>query len=581
MLRILLHKEWRDQRLLAISALVVCVLFMVLGRLLGGTGFNAELRAEILPMLLAVFAILLATESIARDASSGVESTLARLPAARRVVWLSKAGLVALMTTGGGLLLVAIEWILRACEQRAAPTVSALAPQYLVFIAAIAAACFASACTLRRSLPAAFLGVLLVAIVPLVAWILLPFHRTEWIDVVLCAWTPTGLAAVGIAAFLLGSLFAFGTRHQDHFGLRRAARCALGGSLVLVPVFAGTPRSAAWAFDILPFSPTAKFFQVCPRPDGKFVALEVGQEWDPRFDWAPWDRPKEGMETRHRIEVWILDVRAGTVREIDRRFRMLLHSNAPVWDERGRLVALSTPAPFGMGSFALEHIDPERAEILGSRAVDLGDVLGTWYRRGYDGAITAKASGATCKVSQKDALLKPSATPGIVFSAESGCLVRRDVESGATTTLCVLREPCEHRMLLESPDRRWFILLEFQGKGPTMQRLLDACDGRLVKEFEPGNDWMGWSTIPGRICMVCDRGCEWSVLGEDGSRTPMPARGFDWEGLGLERPAAADLHGLGGIQELGLDRMLFVLGQRIGCMTLDGTERRVLYEAKR
>jgi len=418
----------------------------------------------------------------------------------------------------------------------------------------------------------------------------------------LCAWTPTGLAAVGIAAFLLGSLFAFGTRHQDRFGLRRAARCALGGSLVLVPVFAGTARSAAWAFDIHPFSPTAKFFQVCPRPDGKFVALEVEQDWDPRFDWAPWDRPKqgtetrhrqewdlrfdwarwdrpkEGTETRHRFEVWILDVRAGTVREIDQRFRMLLHSNAPVWDERGRLVALSTPAAFGMGSFALEHIDPERAEILDSLAVDLGDVLGTWYSRG-DGAITARASGATCKVSQKDALLKPSATPGIVFSAENGCLVRRDIESGATTTLCVLREPCEHRMLLESPDRRWFILLEFQGKGPTTQRLFDACDGRLVKEFEPDSGWAGWSTIPGRICMVCDRGCEWSVLGEDDSRTPMPARGFDWKDLGLERPLAADLHGLG-IQELGLDRMLFVGGQRIGCMKNDGSERQVLYEAR-
>lgn len=577
-LRALLHKEWRDQRLLAIGALVVCALFQGLGRLLGGTGFSAELRAQILPVLLALFTILLATESIARDAGSGVETILARLPARRALVWLSKASLVALMTTGGGLLLVAMEWILRSCEHRAAPAVSPLAPQYPVFIAVISAACFASACTLRRSLPAAFLGVLLVAVVPLVVWII-PIHLADWFDVVLCAWTPTGLAAAGIPAFLLGSLFAFGTRHEDRFGMRRAARCALGTGLVLVPVFAGTARSAAWAFDIVPFSRTAHFFQVCPRPDGQFVALEVGQEWDPRHDWATWDRPKKGMETRHRLEVWILDVRTGAVREIDQRFRMLLHVNGPIWDERGRLVALSSSAAFGTRSFALEHIDPERAEVLDSREVDLGDVLGMWYWRG-DGTITAKASGAAWKSSKKDALLTPSAAPGIVFSAENGCLVRRDLETGETTTLCVLREPCDHRMLLESPDRRWCMLLETQWKGPTVQRLLDACDGRLVKEFKPGSGWAGWSTVPGRICMLCEQGCEWSMLGEDGSLTPMPARGFDWEDLGLERPAASDLHGLG-IQELGLDRLLFVLGQELGCMKLDGSERRVLYAAQR
>lgn len=577
-LRVLLNKEWRDQRLLALGALVVCVLFQVLGRLLGGTGFSAELRAEILPVLLVLFAILLATESITRDVGSGVESTLARLPGSRLVVWLSKLALVALVTACGGLLLVSVEWILRACEHRTAPIVSPLAPQYLVFIAVIAAACFACACTLRRSLPAAFLGVLLVASVPLVVW-LVPIHLADWFDVVLCAWTPTGLAAVGIAAFLLGSLFAFGTRREDRFGLRRAARCALGTGLVLVPVFAGTARSAAWAFDIVPFSRTAHFFQVHPRPDGRFVALEVEQEWDPRFDWASWDWPKKGMETRHRLEVWILDVRSGTVREIDQRFRMLLHANGPIWDERGRLVALSSSAAFGSGSFALEHIDPERAEILNSREVDLGDVLDTWYRRGA-GVITVKSSGSAWKASKQDALLTPSATPGIVFSAENGSLVRRDIGTGATTTLCVLREPCEHRMLLESPNRRWFMLLETQGRGSAFQRLFDACDGRLVLEFGPGTGWAGWSTIPGRICTVCENGCEWSMLGEDGSRTPIPARGFDGEDLGLERPAVDELHGLG-IQELGPERMLFVLGQDIGCTNLDGSERRMLYAAQR
>jgi len=108
-----------------------------------------------------------------------------------------------------------------------------------------------------------------------------------------------------------------------------------------------------------------------------------------------------------------------------------------------------------------------------------------------------------------------------------------------------------------SPDGR---LLYIQS-APDDRRLIDACDGHLVRRFDMQTGWCGWSGIPGRLCIVWHLGDVFSALNEDGSETPLP--GFE-----------------SGCHEFGPDRLLRYDEQHIECMKLDGSEREVLYQAR-
>jgi len=556
-LRVLLYKEWRDQRVLIFVSLGLCLLVLVLGKVLGGKRFSPEVRSQVLTVCLGLYAMLLATETIAREAQNGVERTLARIPVSRTVAWVAKASFVALASTGGYVLLTLAELILRATEPRRALPPHVILPEVLILIAAVTAACFIAVCVLRRSLPSAFLGLMLVASVPALAYFLPPLRITEWIDVVLCSWTPQGFAGVGIAACLLGSLLAFRVRRIDRFGLRRAAAGAIGLGIVLVPVFAGTARSSAWALDITPFSRTAKITFAIPSPDGRFIAIQAEQDWDPSSDWGIKHESKPGFAGRWRREVWILDRSTGALSQIDERYRFM--NSAPAWDEHGLLTTISTAGAFGGRDCAVERIDPRSGKVVSAHEEDISEAVLPWWRKESVGKdIVLRWPAKNLEVHAKENWsLRASSEVGVVFHEQDGFLVRHELDPDCVTRLAAVGEPHELRLLQMSPNAKYLYQYEMRGE----KRVIDTCTGRILQEFDGWTGFMGWSDVPGRICLVWHAGDTFSALNEDGSETPLP--GFEL-----------------GCRELGPDHILRYQAQRIECMQLDGSEREVLYEAR-
>ncbi len=556
-LRTLLYKEWRDQRALIFISLALCVLVFVLGKVLGGKRFSPEVRSQVLTVCLGLFAMLMATETIAREAQNGVGRTLARLPVSRTVAWVAKASFVALASTGVYVLLTLAELILRTTEPRRALPPHVILPEVLILIAAVTAACFVAVCVLRRSLPAAFLGLMLVASVPALAYFLPPLHITEWVDVVLCSWTPQGFAGVGIAACLLGSLLAFRVRRIDRFGVRRAAAGAIGLGIVLVPVFAGTARSSAWALDITPYSRTAKITFAIPSPDGRFIAIQAEQDWDPSSNWLRGPEPKPGFASRWRREVWILDRSTGALNQIDERYRFFKNGE-PAWDEHGLLSTISTAGAFGGRDSAVERIDPRSGRVVSARDEDISKAVLPWWRNesaGKDFVLRWPAKNLEVRA-RENMLLRATSEPGVVFHDQDGFLVRHQLDSDCVTRLVALQGPSEQRFLILSEDGRLLYLTQGLEKW-----ILDACDGRIIREFDHDSGWCGWSAIPGRVCIVWHSGDTFTALNEDGTETPLP--GFE-----------------SGNREVGPDHILRCEPQRLECMKLDGSEREVLYEAR-
>lgn len=304
-LKALIHKEWRDQRALILGAFVACCAFLLLARLLSGARFDWVLRSRlVLPACLGLFAVILAIEVVTRDVQSGGESLLLRLPVRRGMVWLAKTLFVTLASVGFFVALAAVEIAVRACEHRARFDLDELVqPLAWLLIAAAAASCSAAACVLRRSLPAAFVGIAWIASVPLIAWALPDGRARAWLDVLLCSWTPATLSVLLCGAFLLGSFFAHRVRRSDVLGLRRASAVALGAALVLVPAVASTAPSALKACDIVPFGSRVEIAWVAPSPDGRYLALQVQQTWRPRDNWIVLSGSRTGHGVRVRSEL--------------------------------------------------------------------------------------------------------------------------------------------------------------------------------------------------------------------------------------------------------------------------------------
>ena len=563
-LRVLLYKEWRDQRALVVGALLLCVLLVVIAKLVIGPRFNAELRTQsVLPACLGLLAIALATDSIARDACNGVGRTLDLIPARRTLAWISKCLFVALASLGGLVVLALLEMSLRRIEHR--PALDGLLAMYQpigwLLIAATAAACFASACVVRRSLPAALLGIVLVFAVPLLAYALPVGRATEWIDLILGSSTPTAFFALVGCAFVIGSLLAFRTRGIEAFGLRRAARAAAGVGLVLVPVVAGSARKSAWAFDIVPFSKPVEIRSVIPSPDGRFIALQVSQAWTPRSNWLALTGSRTSSGCRVRFETWILDRTTGALKEIDDRFRACPMDRP--WDADGHLVTVSVSGAFGDGEYSAERIDPLSGTVLSSHPETEQDSVfyrkarGDWCKQDVQGTelvLSWKEKGIELRLA-RDMFVFAAPQPGVVFHEQDGFLVRHELEPDSTTRLVELRHG-ENTWLRLSPDGRYLQL--FSAREPL---LLDAHDGRVLQRFDRRTGLAEWSQVHGRICLCRRDRDEWFALQEDGSRTTLPVHS--------DR-----------CQELDPEHLLAIDGQRVECVKLDGSERVTLYEAR-
>lgn len=567
-LQTLLYKEWRDQRALLGGMYALCVLLVVAARLVAGQQFNAQFReATMLQACLAAVVVVLAVESVVRDRQDRVDETLARLPIRAASGWVSKVLFVALAaaSTLAGLVLLEAVILLVEGQPLLRGLLSMIQPVWWSAIAALGASCHACAYALRRSLPAALLGIALVVGVPLAAGMLPVGRATEIVDLFLASWTPTGIAVLLCTAFLLASLLARRVRRPDVKGWRRPAGALLGVGLVLGPAFANSMRLGQWAFDIVPFSRSAEVRFASPSPDGRYIAMQMSQVWTPRRDWLPLTGSRTGTNCRNRFEVWILDSRTGEVREIDERFRAL-PMNDP-WDSQGRLVTVSTPGAFGDGDCTAERIDPATVKVVASHPESESDSQD--YRYGFDRWLERTSDGDLRVYSWRgkhlevrlpsDIFPKASPEPGVLFYSRDRALVRYDFEGDSTRTLVGPFDSDDPGFSI-SPDGRFVQLRDSLGT-----HVLDAREGAVIKAL-PKQSSFEWSRVPGRIGYVySSRSGAWfrEMLLEDGSSKELPALG-DWRA-----------------REFGDDHMLAVHNSNIECVKLDGTERRVLYEAKR
>jgi hypothetical protein len=583
-LQALLYKEWRDQRVLLIGGLAACLLMVVLAELLGGRNVGPLVRVRfVLPGLLTAFTLVLATESIVRDVQSGVEGTLLRLPVPRGRAWSAKFLSVALASVAFFVLLTLLEMLLRLSEHHSAidGLFAMLEPTWWWLNAAVAAACGASACVVRRSLPAAFLGLALVSGIPLIAMALPDGHAREWLDVLLNSWTPAALSALACGAFLLGSFLAYRVRRFDALGIRRAASVAMGAGLILVPILAGTAHAQSWAFDILPFSKTAEIQWISPSPDGRFLAVQARQHWYARDNWIQLSERETGSRQRSRYEVWILDLTTGDWKEIDDRYREI--SGVDDWSASGTLLTASTNGQFGDGEVLVERVDPRTGRIVSSHPNSVPEDLGQWYAMrslGSDTVLRWKANGRELRLPNRG-LMRPSTQPGVVFHESDGFLVRHELAPDTTTRLIELGTD-RVSLVRVSPDGRFLYLVN-----ANTSRILDASTGVVVHDFGQGPpfaDWprvprstallgvvvhalehgpgfADWSRVPGRIALLCAGRMVWTALLEDGSLVQLPVQALR-------------------CLELGPDRLLAFDERHIERMRLDGSERVTLYEAK-
>jgi hypothetical protein len=507
---------------------------------------------------LTAFTLVLATESIVRDVQSGVEGTLLRLPVPRGRAWSAKFLSVALASLAFSALLTLIEMLLRVSEHHSAidGLFAMLEPTWWWLNAAVGAACAASACVVRRSLPAAFLGLVLVAGIPLIAMALPDGHAREWLDVLLNSWTPAALSAVACGAFLLGSFLAYRVRRSDALGLRRAIGVATGAGIVLLPTLAGTAHAQSWAFDIVPFSKTAEIQWISPSPDGRFLAVQAVQHWYARDNWIQLSERETGSRQRSRYEVWILDLTTRDWKEIDDRYRDI--GGIDDWSAAGTLLTGSTECHFGDGEVIVERVDPSTGRIVSSHSNSVPEDLGQWHAErslGSDTILRWKANGRELRLPNRG-LMRPSTQPGVVFHESDGFLVRHELAHDTTTRLIELGTD-RVSLVRVSPDGRFLHLVN-----ANTSRILDASTGVVVHDLEHGPGFADWSRVPGRVALLCAGRMVWTALLEDGSLVQLPVQALR-------------------CLELGSDRLLAFDEHHIECMNLDGSERKTLYEAKR
>ncbi|MBK7644891.1 MAG: hypothetical protein IPJ19_17925 [Planctomycetes bacterium] len=580
-LRVLLYKEWRDQRTFCIAALGACLLLSLTALRIDGAALmkRSFFVDSVLPVCCMIFAAVLATESIARDAQSRVADTLARLAAPRTLVWSAKVLFVLLAVVVFILALLPLDYCLTLASSGGVLSGDQVLarPQFWAVTGALATAGLAFACVLRRALPATIVAALTLAVLPFVAGGLPPCRLSDWLYVFLAIWSPVELAGLACASFAVGALLAFSVRHADPLGWRRAVALCTGVSLVLLPSVAGSARRAWAAFD-MPFGdPAARVCLAAPSPDARFVAVQMGQDLKADSTWTG-TPGQELRRRRQRREVWILDRSCGTWNEIDTRDRELLLCSyrgfvRGPWDARSRLSVRFYSSPFVGAAGGLQLIDPATSTVvlappLGISMFDTLEAetgLGAWYTTiGYSRQskliVRWKERGIDLELSDR-VVFAASPEPGILFIQRENGLVRHEMASGSETLLHTF--PFEIRKgqgLRVSPDGRHIAVL-----GGGITTILDSSDGRLVVELPQGVWLVDWSRVPGRLGLVdtmsSRRELSWFALDEKGVRTL----------LATDMPNCV---------ALGTDRLLAYDDHRIECMKLDGSERETLYEAK-
>ncbi len=556
-LRVLLYKEWRDQRALVLGGITLSLAVFALARALSSAPAQSWQSASLaLCACEWTFAVALAVELISRDVAHRVDGTLLRLPVPRHLAWRAKVVFLVLASAVLHLALLLGEITARLLEHtyplEAFRTM--YQPANWLYGGVLASAALASACVLRRSLPAAFVGVAAVATLPLLASHLLEGRARDWLDLLLNSWTRTAFATIACAALLFGSFLAFRVRREDPSGWRRAASVAVGLGLVFVPLFAGTASACSWALDILPFSKRAEIERVAPSPDGRFLAVQVRQDWKPRDAWIDFEHFNEGL--RQRREVWLFDRENRKWNTIDGLCRKLARDEF-VWDEAGKLHTCSDAGAFGYYYRSEECIDPATLEVqtlipvlakaertwCSRRSASNDTVLWSW--RGHDSSLRLPAR-AVCVASPQ---------PGVWFHEQDGFLVRHELDPETTTRLAPL-QPSARCSVEVSPAGRYLWLVDGRDGA-----ILDACDGTRLQELGADLRFDGWSNVRGRIARLRAHGV-WLALEEDGQLARVPAPALNQRALGR-------------------DALVRFEPQHIEITSLDGRERETIYEVQR
>lgn len=277
MLRTLIHREWRDARVVTFASAVVAVLASVaINEWFVHYKDGAVMAVYIVPALLGLYLAVIASDIVAADVATRRIDALALLPTGMTRVWTAKV--LFAFAAGAAFLawLVAVELVvlsLGGVPEQVGAFVLALPdalPNLAFVVAGLAAVLFFS--TLFDRGFAAVLAGLIVMAAAIYGW-----RAADWIKWEIDAGPqPAGLVAIGIAVvFLAGSAVAF-VRGPAHGPTLRRALVGVAVPLgVFVPVGVGSAVALDRWLTLEPGSSDARIAAIYPSPDGKYIAMRI------------------------------------------------------------------------------------------------------------------------------------------------------------------------------------------------------------------------------------------------------------------------------------------------------------------
>ena len=530
-MKTLLWKEWRDHRALLLVLSTVLVVLILAAEELYGPEFDAVLRTtRVLPAMWLLFLVVLSADVATRDHVSGAGEALGRLPMPTRLVWIPRLLLVTAAAVGMAAIFCGLELLVRRMEGTPGPVDGGL-PWIVAFAGMILAlGVMGAGGLLRRSLPAALVGLAIPLGVPLAVLLLPSSTLSDWLLIALGA---TGTGPERIALFLALALLSGALLGYTPWARRdrSSVLLSLGGlALVLVPCGVVLTRSALAEVDLIPHDERIWIGRADPSPDGRWVALEVHRNLHTLR--TPYLRDKR--RSLNRSEVWLLDRESRAVKEISNAARALYTPaygglDTTAWGDDGLLTTTSVAGPtLQQGGQWLEVIDPEQAQVTSRlpaaelKAFERERGLAPWFK------LESALGGYRLTWIEKDVTfdwrgrIQPSPLPGQVFTVSEQGVRQHFLETGTARLLIELEEADRCHV---SPDGRYLAVHVTEARQPGEPRATTRSDIYTVESGElvaSSFKYIRWSLVPGQILWSSGR-----ILREDGTWLDSFALPFD------------------------------------------------------
>jgi len=310
-MRALIEKEWRDNRWMILSFLVLAPL-LSLGLKWGILGWKATDTVHsmrfVIPLLTLLYILWIAADLIAADSASGQYSFLFTLPVRAGKIWAAKA--VFLFTSTALILvyLLGVEVLLLEIGGKSSAdlfTVDSLEWSFLLApIVVVGAAAMTFSALVNRGLAAVLLALLVVAVLGWAASHLGGLIRDEKpagpLFYVLCLLTGAGFLVASLTAFSFGRIH-LGSR------LRRVVLAAAAFLVVIVP-------PSAWAG-----IKTRQWLHL--EPYQQDIAICEVEGVDPSGEWALVMAARTGKlwwwsARRAPTAMWAVNLESGMVRDL-------------------------------------------------------------------------------------------------------------------------------------------------------------------------------------------------------------------------------------------------------------------------